>query len=208
MSNEHRYNLLSKSNCLTTHKVAHVIAWSSDLAYIRSLCMPVNMRNNVLSALQGRDSHDALEAQVVSRCAAAASPASGLLVTARARQLAFVDFAAAATAALCQPEGTPACLPASVHRPIKRQQTECKCLIYLLTLPQMVRSSCCESALLWLHSVLCVSDLAWASIVISPGTVCLQEKQQRIAWLLWQGSAHGLMSSKSSLTPSPANTWR
>lgn len=54
--------------------------------------------------LQGRDSHDALEAQVVSRCAATASPASGMLVTARARQLAFVDLACAATAALV-PDG-------------------------------------------------------------------------------------------------------
>lgn len=55
--------------------------------------------------LQGRDSHDALEAQVVSRCAATASPTSGMLVTARARQLAFVDLAPAATAALVQPDG-------------------------------------------------------------------------------------------------------
>lgn len=55
--------------------------------------------------LQGRDSHDALEAQVVSRCAATASPTSGMLVTARARQLAFVDLARAATAALVQPDG-------------------------------------------------------------------------------------------------------
>ena len=76
------------------------------------------MNVETLNGLQGRDSHDALEAQVVSRSAAAASPASGLLVTARARQLAFVDFAAAATATLCQPEGTPACLaclPATLH---------------------------------------------------------------------------------------------
>ena len=55
--------------------------------------------------VQGRDSHDALEAQVVSRCAATASPTSGMLVTARARQLAFVDLARAATAALVQPDG-------------------------------------------------------------------------------------------------------
>ena len=52
--------------------------------------------------LQGRDSVDALEAQVVSRCTAAVSPASGILVVARARQLAFIDLAAAATAALAQ----------------------------------------------------------------------------------------------------------
>ena len=55
--------------------------------------------------MQARDSHDALEAQVVSRCAAAASPASGLLVTARARQMAFVDLAAAAGVVVSQPEG-------------------------------------------------------------------------------------------------------
>ncbi|KAL0024070.1 hypothetical protein WJX79_002966 [Trebouxia sp. C0005] len=54
----------------------------------------------------GRDSVDALEAQVVSRCTAAASPASGLLAVARARQLAFVDLAAAATAALAQSQGS------------------------------------------------------------------------------------------------------
>lgn len=55
--------------------------------------------------MQDRDSHDALEAQVTSRSAATASAASGLLVTARARQLAFVDLAAAATAALAEHEG-------------------------------------------------------------------------------------------------------
>ena len=55
--------------------------------------------------MQGRDSHDALEAQVVSRCTATASATSGMLVTARARQLAFVDLAAAATAAVSQPPG-------------------------------------------------------------------------------------------------------
>ncbi|KAL3151774.1 hypothetical protein ABBQ38_012748 [Trebouxia sp. C0009 RCD-2024] len=56
--------------------------------------------------MQDRDSHDALEAQVTSRSAATASAASGLLVTARARQLAFVDLAAAATAALAEHEGS------------------------------------------------------------------------------------------------------
>lgn len=55
--------------------------------------------------MQDRDSHDALEAQVTSRSAATASAASGLLVIARARQLAFVDLAAAATAALAEHEG-------------------------------------------------------------------------------------------------------
>ena len=58
-----------------------------------------------VSCMQGRDSHDALEAQVVSRCAATASASSGILVTARARQLAFVDLAAAAIAAVAQPQG-------------------------------------------------------------------------------------------------------
>lgn len=55
--------------------------------------------------MQGRDTHDALEAQVLSRCAASASATSGLLVTARARQLAFVDLAAAATVAVASAEG-------------------------------------------------------------------------------------------------------
>lgn len=55
--------------------------------------------------MQGRETHDALEAQVLSRCAATASATSGMLVIARARQLAFVDLAAAATAALAHPEG-------------------------------------------------------------------------------------------------------
>ena len=72
--------------------------------------------------MQGRDSHDALEAQVVSRCAATASAASGMLVTARARQLAFVDLASAATAVLAQPEGTNSLLSCVA-------QTPCRCAI-------------------------------------------------------------------------------
>ena len=55
--------------------------------------------------MQGSASSDALEAQVISRCAAAASPTSGLLVTARARQLAFVNFQAVATTALTRTQG-------------------------------------------------------------------------------------------------------
>ena len=46
---------------------------------------------------------------MVSRCTAAASPASGLLAVARARQLAFIDLAAAATAALAQSQSKVHC---------------------------------------------------------------------------------------------------
>ena len=55
--------------------------------------------------LQGRDSQEALEAHMVSQCAASASPATGLLAVVRARQLTIVDLAAAATAALAPSHG-------------------------------------------------------------------------------------------------------
>ena len=53
--------------------------------------------------MQARESKDAVEAQIVSRSTAAASQTSGLLVIARARQLTFVDLAAAAAVTATQP---------------------------------------------------------------------------------------------------------
>ena len=58
---------------------------------------------SVATWVQGRDTQDVLEAQVVMRSTAAASAASGMLVVARGRQLAFIDLAAVATAAVTQP---------------------------------------------------------------------------------------------------------
>ena len=56
--------------------------------------------------VQGRDSQEALQAHLVSQCTASASPVTGLLAVVRARQLAIVDLAAAATAALAPAGGT------------------------------------------------------------------------------------------------------
>lgn len=55
--------------------------------------------------LQARESKDAVEAQIVSRSTAASSQSLGLLVIARARQLAFVDLATAAAASAPKPSG-------------------------------------------------------------------------------------------------------
>jgi len=55
---------------------------------------------------------------VVSRCTAAASPASGILVVAKARQLSFVDLAAAATAALALSQSKVHCFLVAALTPV------------------------------------------------------------------------------------------